>query len=125
MLAALLALLFLGGGSDGLASAIAGTQKGLKQVVVEEQRRQEALAVVKDLKTRIRDYEKTLKTGWKNTRNALGGAGVAEADVDGAWEAMYRKRVGFEQDFVDARFALREVLTRAEWQELFAAPETE
>jgi hypothetical protein len=120
MLAALIALLFLGGGSDGLASAIADRQKELKQVVVEDKRRDEALAVIKDLKARGKAYEKSLKMNWKQTGQALSGAGVAEADIDAAWEALYRERTDFEQDVVDARFQLRELLTREEWQQLFA-----
>ena len=120
MLAALIALLFLGGGSDGLASAIADRQKELKQVVVEDKRRDEALAVIKDLKARGKAYEKSLKMNWKQTGQALSGAGVAEADIDAAWEALYRERTDFEQDVVNARFQLRELLTREEWQQLFA-----
>jgi hypothetical protein len=122
MLAALLTLLLLGGGSAGLASAIADTQKDIKQVVVDESRRDDALTVVKNLKARSKSYEKFLKSGSKQMRAALSGAGVTEADVDATWEQLYQARQDFERDLIDARFELRELVTRDEWQQLFARP---
>ena len=122
MLAALITLLLLGGGSTGLASAIADTQKDIKQVVVDESRRNDALTIVKNLKARSKTYEKSLKSGWKQTRTALAGAGASEADVDAAWKQLYQTRQDFERDVIDARFELRELVARDEWQQLFARP---
>ena len=123
MLAALLTILFLssGGSTQGILYEVEAVEKAVKQNVVDDDRRDAALDVVDDLEDRIEEQLDRLEEQGK-TFDAL----LTDQDIDidqlREQHRQYRKVTeDYYNDLLDLRFALREHVTRDEW-ELFDLP---
>lgn len=120
MLVALLTLLFLGGGStNAMLAYIADSKPLVKEAVVDETRRADALATLKDMKLEQKDYEKVVKKTVKELKARL--ATDASATSEDFWQKFFAAKQASDEQMLDLRFQLRDQMTREEWQAVFGA----
>lgn len=120
MLVALLTLLFLGGGStNAMLAYIADSKPLVKEAVVDETRRADALATLKDMKLEQKDYEKVVKKTVKELKARL--ATDASATSKDFWQEFFAAKQASDEQMLDLRFQLRDQMTREEWQAVFGA----
>jgi hypothetical protein len=123
MLIALMTILFLsGGGTAGLLYDLNDLKKQAKIVITEDASRSEALDIIKSLKKRTKEHNKLVKSTAKQLDAALDDEQVADADIDAIWGVYVQGVTAYHRDLVDARFELKEHISRDEWTELFAEP---
>jgi uncharacterized protein YccT (UPF0319 family) len=120
MLIALFTLLLLGGSSTGMLDYIADTQDTVKVVMEKDDRRKEALSIVKAMEKRTNAHNKMVKRASKDLNKTLSSDEATDADIDPIWDAYFSQRAGYNQDMLDLRFQLKDQMTREEWQQVFA-----
>ncbi len=120
MLIALIVALLLGGGSISVMDYIADTKKDVKTIIVEPDRRADALATLKQMKKRASALKKESGKTSKRLTRALKTHDVTEAEIDAIWAEHYAAVDQFNRDIIDLRFELKDSVTRDEWQQLFA-----
>ena len=111
MLIALLTLLFLGGGgSSAVLAEIAESRSEIKEVVVDDERRDAALDTLKDMKARQKAHSKDVRSTIKALKKELKGASDSEV-VDATWDAYFTAMQATNADMIELRFELRDQLT--------------
>ena len=122
MLIALLTLLFLGGGSaNAMLDYIADTKPRIKEVVIEDERRAEALGTLKEMRAEQKRFSKLVNGTVKSLKREL--AEDPGATGDAFWQDYFAAKQASDQRMIDLRFQLRDQLTREEWEQIFPAPE--
>ena len=120
MLIALFTILLLGGSSTGMLDYIADTQDTVKVVMEKDDRRKEALSIVKAMVKRTNAHNKMVKRASKDLNKTLSSAEATNTDIDPIWDAYFSQRATYNQDILDLRFQLKDQMTREEWQQVFA-----
>ena len=120
MLIALFTILLLGSSSTGMLDYIAETQDTIKVVMQKDDRRKEALSIVKALEKRTNAHNKMVKRASKDLNKTLSSDEITDADIETVWDAYFSQRATYNQDMLDLRFQLRDQMTREEWQQVFA-----
>lgn len=124
MLAALLAAYFLSGGGTNVSILTPAAVKQLSQqveVIVEDPVRSEsAKKILKSLRKEIKGFDKEFSKSnkkltklYKDHASDMEGAPAIFGDLDVSWEAAQGRAF-------DLRFELKDLLTREEWEALFA-----
>jgi hypothetical protein len=113
-------LLFLGGGtSSAVLAAITNSQDRVKEVVVDEERRDAAVATLTAMKALAKERNKTRKGVFKQLEKAFSEHGAPTDAVDALWEEYYQQVREFNDAAVDLRFELKDQITRDEWHQIF------
>jgi hypothetical protein len=121
MLIALFTFLILGGSQTGMLNYIADTQDTIKVVVESDDRREEALAILKAMKNVESAQNKVVKSVSKDLNETLLSDAATDADIDAIWEDYFSQRESYDVDMLDLRYQLKDQLTREEWQQVFSA----
>jgi len=122
MIAALIAILFLGGGMDSAVLDFVGYIRGsVNEVVVDEERRTEARATLKTMKKLTNAHLKANQKAFKSLLAELSESETDAQAVEGLWENYYKSVGSYNEQMIDLRFELRDSLTRDEWQQIFGA----
>jgi seryl-tRNA synthetase len=120
MLIALVTILILGASSTGLLDYISDTQDQIKIVMRKDERRQEALAAVKEMKKRTKARNKQINKARKEMSKTLARSDATITDIDAVWDVYFAAVAEYNKDMLDLRFTLRDQLTREEWQQVFS-----
>jgi len=125
MIAALLTILFLGGGGSaiGFIADLDSVQKQVAQTVPDDNamRRGEAVAIVKDMKSRNKDFGKILAKLADEMDKSIADQNQSEGSVATIWDAFSNTVEAQEDVMIEQRFQLKSKLTREEWATIFPA----
>ena len=119
MLIALTMAFLLGGGSS---EPIIGkpTRAAVKQEVTEAGRQEEVLATIKSLEKSRAEAVKASKKGPRKELDRLEADRAASSDdIAAEIDEIIGLRVGFQDDFIDSIFEMRDKMTEAEWRAVF------
>lgn len=120
MLIALLTILFLGASSTGMLDYIDDTRDNVKEVMVKDERRKEALGTLKAIKKITKARNKQVKRASKEFTKAFAGADSSEKVLDDIWAGYFAAIIQHDHELLDLRFELKEQLTREEWEAIFS-----
>lgn len=122
MLITMLTILFFAGGSStmGLLYDFGDMKKQVKTHVVDEERRDAALDVVKEFKARGKAEGKSINALSKQVKSSLADNEGVDAQVEYLGEEFLDSTQAYYKDMLDLRFELREHFTREEWAAAYA-----
>lgn len=121
MLVALLTFLILGGGNPmGISDFIADMEGSMKTVVINEERRNEALNTIKAMKTRMKDHNESVKPVSKLLQKELTEHEVRNDEIDKLWDQHIDLISNTTHELIALRYQLRDQLTRDEWDQMFS-----
>jgi len=121
MLIALFTLLFLGGGGNSYVLGQIDVLTGnVKAVVQGEDRRKQAVELLKELEDDAKDYQKRQKKHAEDLEKLTESRTFDAAAVDAIWEAMFRDMESFHALSLSRRQELKSVVNRNEWSRVFA-----
>ena len=122
MLITILTILFFAGGSSsmGLLYDFGDMKKLVKTHVVDEERKDAALDVVKEFKARGKAENKSINALSKQVKKSLADNEGVDAQVDYLGQEFLDNTQVYYKDMLDLRFALREHFTREEWAVAYA-----
>jgi len=121
MIAALIALLFMGGSSP-LLENIDVYQDRTKTVITDEVRQDKAKAVLKSMEKRVKSQNKIRKDIGDQLGDLLEDQAVADAQLDAVWDTYADETKAYDSDMLDLRFELKQHVQREEWVAIFADP---
>ena len=98
---------------------VADSQDRVKEVVIEDVRRDEAVAVLKSLKGLGKQQNEAWQGVFKQLEDEFGEHETDEDAIDAIWDDYYRQLREINDEAVELRFKLREQLTREEWEQVF------
>jgi len=119
MIWALLYLYFFGGASVDLS--IMNIAKPVKQYVLDEVKAKEIIAINKAMMSEAAAVEKEIATAKKELVKLNGSRLTPPAEFNAAFAALERKRADARQRILDLRFKMKELMTAAEWNSVYAA----
>lgn len=122
MIAALIVILFLGGGIEDAVLDYAKYAKGaVKEVVVDDERRSAAVATLKEIQKLTKAQSRSNKQAFKSLLRMASDLDVDADAADALWEDYYLSVDSYNKRIIDLRFELRDSLTREEWNAVFPA----
>ena len=121
MIAALIAILFLGGGvDDPVLDYVKFIRSSVEEVVIDEERRAEARATLKEMKKLTSGHSKSNQNTFNSLLVVMSEKETDTETVDALWEDYYQSVDSYNERMIDLRFELRDTLTREEWEQMFA-----
>jgi hypothetical protein len=121
MIAALIAILFLGGGvDDPVLDYVKFIRSSVEEVVIDEERRAEARATLKQMKKLTSGHSKSNQKTFNSLLVVMSEKETDTETVDALWEDYYQSVDSYNERMIDLRFELRDTLTREEWEQMFA-----
>ena len=118
---ALLTLLF-GGGLDFFF--IDNLEKGVKEYVIEKDRKKEILADLKTSKKLISNYSKERKAKYKTYKKLNFSHETTREDLVDFFNKLYKERVAYQKEMVDARIAVNKKIKADEWDSIMVFSKT-
>lgn len=120
MIAALIAILFLGGGIEHAVLDYVGYMRGsVDEVVLDEERQAQAQSVLKDMKKLTSTHSKSNQRAFKILLAEMSSL-ETDADAIGVlWDDYHQEVASYNDQMVNLRFELRDSLTREEWELVF------
>jgi hypothetical protein len=121
MIAALIAILFLGGGiEDAVLDYVQYMRGTVKEVVADDERRADARATLNEMKKLTKAHSKSNQKTFKSLLRVMGEMGTEPETVDALWDDYFQTVDSYNERMIDLRFELRDTLTREEWEQMFA-----
>jgi hypothetical protein len=132
MLMALMAMYFFGGagGDTGAvltSSGVKDLQERVEFVIEDDARRDSATELLKDLGSDVKAFEKTFASSGKQLNKLYRTHGVATEDALAVFDDLNAHWAEGQEQALNARFALRDMLSEEEWSAIFdtdASPHT-
>ena len=118
---ALLTLLF-GGGLDFFF--IDNLEKGIKEYVIEKDRRKEILADLKVSKKLMSNYNKEREAKYKTFKKLNFSHESSREDLVGFFNKLYKERVAYQKEMVDERLAVIKKIKADEWDSIMVFSKT-
>jgi len=118
---ALLTILF-GGGFDFFF--IDNLEKGVKEYVIEKDRRKEILADLKTSKKLISNYSKERKAKYKTFKKLNISHETTREDLVDFFNKLYKERVAYQKEIVDSRIAVNKKIKADEWDSIMVFSKT-
>ena len=116
MLAALITILILGGGSSvGWLYDFGDMKKLVKTHVADDKRKDAALDIIKAFKQRSKEENKNLETIKKQLDSATVGPDAPENRLASLGDDFVASNRIYYRDLLDLRFELKDQFTREEW----------
>ena len=120
MLAAIIAVLFLGGAaSNAVLSYVAETKSNVSDVIEEPDRRSEIKATLGEMKKRSKAQNKASRQILKRLQGELGEHEANAAAIESVLDDHLASLNEYNEDMIDLRFQLKDQLSRDEWTALF------
>ena len=120
MIAALIAVLFLGGGIENAVLDYIGFMRGsVNEVVSDEERQAQAKTTLKDMKKLTSAYSKSNQKAFKTLLAEMSSLDTNAVAIGVLWDDYYQDVESYNKQMIDLRFELRESLTRDEWEQIF------
>jgi len=120
MLIALFALLFLGGNTSPLLGHIEMLHDNVKAEVQSEDRRAQAADILKDIEENTKDFGKRQVDRAKDFGQLNEFRELDTKAADDVWAAIIDDVESYHAQILSARQDLKAVVTRDEWQRVFA-----
>jgi len=120
LIATMIALLFLGSGANMMLDDIDQMKDNVKSEIVDESARKAALDVVDRLEDTAKDYAKADGKDEKELIKLIQDYGSSTADLKANMDASYQQRVQFQKEMIALRFALKDKLSREQWDKIFS-----
>lgn len=121
MLIALMTILFLGGGgSTAVLAYIADSTDAVKEILQDDDRREEALETMDSLKDLGKQGNKARQEVLKQMKDVMGEHDTSSDVVDDLWSGYYQQVREINDAALDLRFELRDQLSREEWEQVFS-----
>ena len=125
MLIALYTIFFFGGGGAfGPMDFVDEALDNTKSAIVDDDRRKEATASLKTMKTRTKQHTKAIKGISKEFDTSVSEHDITDEDIDAIWDHFFALDSEYASDMVEIRFELRDQVTREEWELMFPASES-
>ena len=122
MLAALtIYLLFGGGGVSGPMVFWSEAAENIEVVVTDENRRDQALEVIDSMLDRSKEHNKTLDEMREQLGDLTASHDVTLEQFDGLWNEYFELDAQYTKEIIEARFSLKESLSREEWAATFSS----
>lgn len=112
---ALIAMLF-GGGLDFFF--IDNLEKGVKEYVIEKDRKKEILADLKTSKKLISNYKKERKAKYKTFKKLNFSRETSKEELVGFFNKLYKERVAYQKEMVDERLVVIKKIKADEWDSI-------
>ena len=119
MLIALMTIFILGGGSFGPMVYFDEARDNAKSAIIDDDQRKLVRDDLKSMKSRAKQYTKSVKGITKDLQKEFGDHAAGEADLDVYWDQVFALNASLSEDIIDMRFALRDKVSREEWTGLF------
>ena len=120
MLAALVLYFMMGGGGvTGTMIFMNEAAESVEVVVTDEERKDQALAVLDSMLDRTKDHNKELDDMREQLLDVLASHDVTEAQLDTVWNDYFSLDEQYTEEMIASRFELKDSLTREEWSEVF------
>ena len=107
-----LIILFSGGYEIFFAENV---EKGIKEYVLEKDRRKELLDMTKEVKNRAKTYNKARKANYKDFKDLYTNYNASEDELNAFFENLTGIQRDYQNDFVDKRIEITERITDEEW----------
>ena len=107
-----LIILFSGGYEIFFAENV---EKGIKEYVLEKDRRKELLDMTKEIKNRAKTYNKARKANYKDFKALYTNYNASEDELNAFFENLTGIQRDYQNDFVDKRIEITERITDEEW----------
>jgi len=120
LIATMIALLFLGSGANMMLDGIDQMKDNVKSEIVDESARKAALDVVDRLEDTAKDYAKADGKDEKELIDLIQDYGSSTAELKANMDASYQQRVQFQKEMIALRFALKDKLSREQWENIFS-----
>ena len=120
LIATMIALLFLGSGANMMLDDIDQMKDNVKSEIVDESARKAALDVVDRLEDTAKDYAKADGKDEKELIDLIQDYGSSTAELKANMDASYQQRVQFQKEMIALRFALKDKLSREQWDKIFS-----
>ena len=124
LVATMIALLFLGSGAGYLASGIDQTHDNIEDRIADENTRKAALEIVERMTDTTKEHGDADNDGEKALLELIQDYETTTAELQTHLAASYDQRVEYQQQMLGLRFELRDVLSREEWNKVFAQADT-
>ncbi len=113
---ALLTLLFGGGGLDFFF--VDNLEKGVKEYVIEKDRKKEILADLKTSKKLVKNFHKERETNYKTFKKLNSSRETNKEDLVDFFNKLYEERVAYQKEMVDDRLAVIKNIKADEWDSI-------
>ena len=121
MIAALIAILFLGGGVESAVLDYVGFMRGsVDELVVGEERLDDARATIQEMKRLTGAQSKSNQKVFKSLLAEMSELETETDAMDTLWDDYYQSVDSYNEQMINLRFELRDTLTREEWEQIFA-----
>ena len=107
-----LIILFSGGYEIFFAENV---EKGIKEYILEKDRRKELLDMTKEVKSRAKTYNKARKANYKDFKALYTNYNASEDELNAFFENLTGIQSDYQNDFVDKRIEITERITDEEW----------
>jgi hypothetical protein len=124
-IAAVLAIVFLGGHSAAVSPQLEQTEKLIKKDVTDEARRKQALDIVDQMKKTEKDSARESKKQTDSLADVLKDRQASADAIEAACQPLIANDAATADKLLDLRFELKSVLTRSEWGQVFPPPTTQ
>jgi hypothetical protein len=115
-------LLFGGGGDASLARPFERVRPAVQKVVVEPARLAKTEAILTQVDEALAAHRAQREQAFAAWTELAKRRDVTKADLQARIRDCAAANAAFDARLVELRFALRDVLTRAEWQQVFPVP---
>ena len=119
MLITLSILLFGGGGSEGMWLFPQNFSQKVEVVVVEENKRDEILALFDEINKSINNYDDRAREIVKILHQAVRRYNATDMELNELSQKLLQERKMVQTQIFDARFKMAEKLTDQEWKDIF------
>ena len=113
------ALMFLFGGSDTLEHYLLNIKKPAKAAIENKQTAKEVVSLSKTLEKELKEQNKELIELKKSFLDLHVKYSATLADFDSVLEEMIKSRKAGQDKILDTRFAMKELMTKEEWDKVF------
>ncbi len=97
---------------------IENVEKGIKEYVIEKDRRSELLALTKEAKSLAKDYNKTRNSKYKDFKTLYTAFSTSEDQLNAFFDDLTQIQGEFQQDFMKKRVEVAAGITDQEWDEI-------
>ena len=110
------------GGSNNVARQYDVADDRIKKVVTDRQHRDQALAIVKEMKKTAEASAKDQRKSVESLQRVLDRRTASNDEIETAMQPLSVNNRATTDKLLDLRFQLSGVLTRQEWEQVFAPP---
>jgi hypothetical protein len=121
LIATLIALLFLGSGTNMMLDGIDQMKDNIIDTIADESARKAALDVVEKLEDTANDYAEADSDDENELLQLIQQYETTTADLQKNMDASFDRRIQYQQEMLALRFELKDKLSREQWDKVFSS----